>query len=105
MRLHAVKQRLELALARGPAAGASDERYRSEARIRAREYTGYRHVDACASCDVREICDGFYGDYVELFGADEARPISIGERVTDPQHFSRSQAKRIHPDDLTWLAK
>lgn len=105
MRLHDAKQRIELALARGPASGASDERYRKEARIRAHGYTGYRHVDACASCDVREICDGFYGDYVELFGVDEAQPIQAGGRITDPQHFSRTQAKRIHPDDIAWLEK
>lgn len=42
-------------------------------------------------------------DYVELFGADEARPIRLGGPVSDPQHFSRSQAKRIHPDDVRWL--
>ena len=103
MRLHGVKQRVELALARGPAAGAPDDRYRKEAQIRAHEYTGYRHVEGCSSCDVREICDGFYADYVELFGADEARPIDLGGPVTDPQHFSRHQAKRVHPADLAWL--
>jgi MoaA/NifB/PqqE/SkfB family radical SAM enzyme len=102
IRLHGVKQRLEQSLA-GPAAGASDDRYREEARMRASEYTGYRHVAACSSCDAREICDGFYGDYVELFGAEEARAIDLGGRVTDPQHFSRAQPKRIHPDDLGWL--
>ena len=71
--------------------------------VRAREYTGYRHVGACAGCDARAICDGFYGDYAELFGEDEARPIHVGGPVSDPQHFSREQAKRIHPADRAWL--
>ena len=74
-----------------------------EARVRAREYTGYRHVPACSTCDVQAICDGFHSDYVELFGAAEARPIALGGRITDPQHFSRQQEKKIHPDDLGWL--
>jgi hypothetical protein len=82
-----------------------DGLYRAEADTRAREYTGYRHVAACSLCDVQPICDGFYSDYVELFGADEARPIHLGGRVTDPQHFSRRQPKRIHPDDLGWLER
>jgi hypothetical protein len=60
-------------------------------------------VAGCASCDVRAICDGFYGDYVELFGAREARPIDVGGEVTDPQYFARDQAKHVHPDDLAWL--
>ena len=57
---------------------------------------------ACSACDCRAICDGFYGDYVELFGADEARPIASGARH-DPQHFSRRQEKRTHPLDREWL--
>lgn len=103
VRLHGVKQRLERALAHDPSTGSTEARYRDEARTRAQEYTGYRHVAACSSCDAREICDGFYGDYVELFGADEARPIHLGARITDPQHFSRHQAKRVHAADLAWL--
>lgn len=103
MHLHGTKQWLERRLAHGSTRGASDERYRREARVRAQEYTGYRHVPACASCDLRGICDGFYGDYVELFGDCEARPVDVGGAVVDPQHFSRDQAKRVHPDDHAWL--
>lgn len=103
MRMHAVKQRVELAIAGSATPSTPEARYQQEARVRAREYTGYRHVKACASCDVQPICDGFYRDYVELFGAGEARPIQLGGRITDPQHFSRRQAKRVHPDDLAWL--
>jgi hypothetical protein len=43
------------------------------------------------------------GDYSGLFGATEARPVVLGARVADPQHFSMHQVKKIHPDDLTWL--
>jgi hypothetical protein len=71
--------------------------------MRAREYTGYRHVAACSTCDARSICDGFYSDYVELFGEQEARPILFGGTVSDPRHFSKHQLKNIHPEDLRWL--
>jgi hypothetical protein len=27
----------------------------------------------------------------------------VGERVTNPQHFSRRQLKKIHPEDRVWL--
>jgi hypothetical protein len=73
--------------------------------MRSREYTGYRHVAGCSACDLRSVCDGFYGDYADLFGPSEARPISIGRRVDDPQHFSRHQQKRIHPLDRPWVER
>lgn len=102
--LHQIKQGLERRWATHPSSGGSrDALYQQDARMRAREYTGYRHVAACSTCDVRSICDGFYGDYVELFGEQEARPIMLGGQVSDPQHFSRQQLKRIHPEDLRWL--
>jgi MoaA/NifB/PqqE/SkfB family radical SAM enzyme len=104
-RLHAVKQSLERRWAAAPSERSRDELYQADARLRAREYTGYRHVAACASCDARGICDGFYGDYAELFGTEEAQPIDAGAPLGDPQHYSRRQMKRIHPLDLAWLER
>jgi len=101
--LHDVKQRLERRWADPLDGRTLDERYQEEARLRAQEYTGYRHVVACSSCDARAICDGFYSDYAALFGVEEARPIALGRAVDDPQHYSRHQTKRIHPLDLGWL--
>jgi MoaA/NifB/PqqE/SkfB family radical SAM enzyme len=101
--LHDVKQRLELRRAGAATPASTEASYREEARTRAQAYTGYRHVAACSSCDLQPICDGFYSDYVELFGSAEAWPIVVGGRITDPQHFSRHQEKRIHPDDVAWL--
>lgn len=103
--LHGVKQRMERYWAAGESASSPDEQYRAEARMRSQEYTGYRHVNACASCDVKSICDGFYGDYTDFFGEGEARPIMIGRRVDDPQHFTRHQAKRIHSLDAEWVGR
>jgi hypothetical protein len=60
-----MKQRLERVRAERVSVSL-EERYRNDARVRVREYTGYRHVPACASCDLRAVCDGFYGDYVKL---------------------------------------
>jgi MoaA/NifB/PqqE/SkfB family radical SAM enzyme len=101
--LHAVKQRLERAWARNESEASLDVRYREDARMRAEEYTGYRHVDACKRCDLRAICDGFYTDYAEIFGASEARPITTGGAVDDPQHYTRHQRKKLHPLDCEWL--
>ena len=103
--MHEIKQRLERKWAAHPSAKSREELYQDDARMRAREYTGYRHVSACASCDAKAVCDGFYCDYVELFGEQEARPIALGGRIADPQHFSKQQPKRIHPDDMRWLAE
>ena len=103
--LHAVKQKLERAWADRESGASREARYAHEALMRSREYTGYRKVSACASCDAAAICDGFYGDYADLFGTDEARPIALGRRVEDPQHFSRRQLKVIHPLDADWLGR
>lgn len=101
--LHEIKQWLERAWADRGASTALEERYQAEARIRAHAYTGYRHVPACSTCDLQAVCDGFHSDYSGLFGSAEARPVVLGARVADPQHFSRHQLKKIHPDDLAWL--
>jgi len=101
--LHRIKQRLERAWANRESDRSRELRYRDDARMRAQEYTGYHHVAGCSTCDVKSVCDGFYGDYVAFFGAGEARPIALGGVVDDPAHFARHQLKRVHPDDLTWL--
>lgn len=70
-----------------------EEMYRREARLRAHDQVGYRHVPACGNCDVRLICDGFHGDYVRFIGGDEARPIAVGSPVDDPKFYIRHQLK------------
>ena len=102
-RLHAFKQRMELAWADRESEASRDARYRHEARMRSREYTGYRHVPACHRCDLRTVCDGFYGDYADLFGDKEARPIQLGRPVDDVLHYARRQSKKIHPLDRAWV--
>jgi pyruvate-formate lyase-activating enzyme len=101
--LHQIKQGLEQRWAKNPSANSREALYQQDAQMRAHEYTSYRHVTACANCDTRAICDGFYGDYVDLFGEKEARPIHLGGPVSNPQHFSREQTKKIHPQDSLWL--
>jgi hypothetical protein len=103
--LHQIKQRLEHAWAERETQVSLESKYRDEARMRAHEYTGYKHVAACSECDVKEICDGFYGDYARFFGSTEAAPIVEGARVNDPQYFSRHQVKKVHPLDLKWMEK
>ncbi len=102
-KLHEVKQALERQWAARPNSKSRDELYQDDAQMRAQEYTGYRHGAACASCDVQAICDGLYGDYADLFGDGEVRPIAVGRPVSNPQHFTRQQAKKIHPEDMDWL--
>jgi hypothetical protein len=101
--LHRIKQQLERHRAANRFEASRDALYQQDAKMRAREYTGYRHVGACSTCDVSSICDGFYGDYAELFGEHEAQPIMLAVPVSDPRHFSKQQVKKIHPEDLRWL--
>ena len=84
-------------------ARTADELYRAEARTRARENLGYRFGEACRDCDLREICDGFHGDYAALFGTAEARPVHVGGVVDDPTYYVRHQRKVLFPSDAAWL--
>jgi len=105
--LHRIKQGLERSWAkdRDPCENiaALEQSYQADAVVRAREYTGYRHVSGCEACSLRPICDGVYGDYADLFGVEGIRPISLGMAVPDPQHYTRRQYKVIHPLDRVWL--
>ena len=74
----------------------------NNAELRAAEHCGYCYSPACKRCDLRGICDGFHGDYAELFGTDEARPVTNAGRVTHPAHFIRQQTKYVEPEDEAW---
>jgi len=67
--------------------------YRDHAIVRAQDHCRYQYDARCEECDVKSICDGFHGDYASLFSSDEARPIRIGRKVTDPLYFIRDQIK------------
>jgi GT2 family glycosyltransferase/pyruvate-formate lyase-activating enzyme len=53
---------------------------------------GYQHVPACGTCVLRQVCDGFHGQYAARFGGSEAAPYP-GPPVTDPCHHVRRQPK------------
>jgi MoaA/NifB/PqqE/SkfB family radical SAM enzyme len=75
--------------------------YRREARLRAVLECKYRYHEGCQKCALRDICDGFHGDYAEFFGTDEARPVE-GSPVHDPTAFIRDQDKIVEPEDTSW---
>ncbi|XXY54356.1 radical SAM protein [Sorangium sp. So ce269] len=79
-----------------------DALYRANAQLRARELCGYVYDDACKRCSLRNICDGFHGDYASLFGSGEARPVVLGKTISDPRHFIAQQEKWVENEDLDW---
>ncbi|KYF55095.1 hypothetical protein BE08_33900 [Sorangium cellulosum] len=72
--------------------GDRDAAYRRDALNRV-EHNGYEKGAACQRCALRDICDGFHGDYVAMFGTDEARPVLDRGPVADPCAFIGAQAK------------
>lgn len=74
--------------------GDRDAAYRRDALNRV-EHNGYQKGIACRSCALRDICDGFHGDYVAMFGTDEAQPVLNRARVTDPRAFISQQDKVV----------
>jgi len=79
-----------------------DAVYRDEARFRAEVHCHYAYHEGCAACPARDICDGFHGDYAELFGTGEAQPISGAARIADPLYYIREQEKTVEPEDASW---
>lgn len=76
--------------------------YRKEAKERAQQDCNYKYGKACESCHVRDICDGFHGDYVAFFGTEEATPITDVETSKDPCLFIQEQEKVVLPEDQSW---
>jgi MoaA/NifB/PqqE/SkfB family radical SAM enzyme len=72
-----------------------DALYRQNARKRAESDCGYRYSTQCDRCSVKNICDGFHGDYAALFGTDEAEPIALGLKVDDPLYYVSRQDKVV----------
>ena len=79
----------------------TEEMYREEAMIRAKYDAGYRYHDACEKCAAHRICDGFHGDYADLFGTAEATPIQ-GAPIDDPKHYIKNQQKVVEREDEAW---
>jgi hypothetical protein len=50
---------------------------------------------------VKAICDGFHGDYASLFGSDEARPIHLGRKISDPLFYIGEQVKIYEPEEAS----
>ncbi|MDQ7821489.1 MAG: radical SAM protein [Candidatus Eremiobacteraeota bacterium] len=78
-----------------------EELYRKNAFMRRRQEFSY--AESCSECDVKEICDGFYRDYIEIFGGGEARPMRCGEKIDDPKHFINDQEKVVEVEDYDWV--
>lgn len=63
----------------------------------------------CESCAIRAICDGFYKDFVDEFGSNAIKPISIlspqGESLTisDPRFYTKHQYKVIEKEEFEWF--
>jgi len=80
-----------------------DAIYREEAKKRARLELKYQYHEACGRCAMRNICDGFHGDYADLHGTSEATPIDEGARsVDDPLHYICEQEKVVEVEDARW---
>ncbi len=79
-----------------------EQLYWNNGELRAVEHCGYQYASACSRCDLRRICDGFHGDYAEMFGTDEARAVTHAGRIDHPAHYIRQQVKIVEEEDEHW---
>jgi len=78
------------------------DEYRHSALIRAQEHCGYQYASRCEGCSIKNICDGFHGDYAALFSADEAHPVHLNRKIDDPLFYIREQIKTVEEEDWHW---
>lgn len=76
--------------------------YRANGIMRATRHCNYLYSSQCKRCAVRQICDGFHGDYAAIFGTDEATPISSEIEVSDPLYYISEQEKVVEVEDYEW---
>jgi MoaA/NifB/PqqE/SkfB family radical SAM enzyme len=76
--------------------------YRDNARLRSSQHCRYQYDQACNTCDLRRICDGFHGDYAALFGTGEAQGVALGKPVDNPKCFINQQEKVVEKEDFEW---
>ena len=75
---------------------------RDEAIYRAEHDCNYKYNDSCERCALKNICDGFHGDYVEFFGTEEAVPITSEQPITNHLHYIEHQEKIVEEHDKAW---
>jgi sulfatase maturation enzyme AslB (radical SAM superfamily) len=73
--------------------------YRDVAKMHSEVHCTYAYSKSCDKCNIRNICDGFHGDYAKMFGTDEATAIISGEITDDPCYYIRHQNKIIDADE------
>lgn len=78
------------------------ELYRDNGRMRAELHNGYKYAAVCNECSVKNICDGFHGDYANIFGTNEAQAIKLEEAIDDPCYYVCRQSKIVESPDESW---
>ena len=76
--------------------------YRANGIMRATRHCNYLYSPQCKRCDLRQICDGFHGDYAAIFGTDEAKPICSETKVSNPLYYISEQKKIVEAEDYGW---
>lgn len=76
--------------------------YNREGKNRAAHDLQYKHHESCQKCSLRNICDGFHGDYANFHGVDEAEPITNIPPMNDPCYYIDRQDKLVEEEDRSW---
>lgn len=93
------------AIVHGNILGSAEDKeqlYRINGKMRASQHCRYVYGKACQSCAAKNICDGFHGDYAEIFGTDEARTIADENLIKHPKHYINNQYKVVASEDYNW---
>ncbi|WP_300859812.1 hypothetical protein [uncultured Helicobacter sp.] len=67
------------------------------------------HHQKCTDCSIKNICDGFYRDFIDEFGSSAIKPIHIftpqgnKEQISDPRFYTQYQYKVIEREEFEWF--
>jgi hypothetical protein len=75
--------------------GSLEGLYQDVAKIHAEVHCGYTYGKQCASCAARDLCDGFHGDYVAIYGCGEICSFQSNIDIASPLHYVNMQSKAV----------
>jgi len=67
--------------------------YKNNAKLRVEKHSNYKKDKRCLECSLYDICDGFHGDYADVFGMDEVRPLRLDFSILDERYYIKNQKK------------
>ncbi len=85
-----------------PKISSSTKLYRQIALNHSQIHCRYVYGKKCKKCKIKDICDGFHGDYADIFGTEDVQPVALDMKITNPLYYIFKQKKIVESEDVDW---